>query len=298
MEELEYAKNAIGAIVGLIEPTSLEPLHCIYAVRNRKGVVVGLTCRVGRAVRGHIDMVQDLLQFGESILFIGSIVALKEEVMVFSRGVLDGCAVESEEVTEKNSSTEEIAEAQAEMEVIGEEKSYEILCKTFNHEANVVLEIVRTETRYDRDSDRSGSRSGSLYSAFPKHINQRIEVCQKCRVKWAVEGDENTRFFHSLLNRKNANSSIKGMLINGIWEDNPDVIKNAAIEHFSSRFKESDLIRPSFSNNLFRKLSEVDAKFLESGFSLEEVKEAVWNCAGSKAPGPDGYNFNFILSGM
>ncbi|GKD39921.1 P-loop containing nucleoside triphosphate hydrolase superfamily protein [Tanacetum coccineum] len=71
MEELEYAKNAIGAIVGLIEPTSLEPLHCIYAVRNRKGVVVGLTCRVGRAVRGHIDMVQDLLQFGESILFIG-----------------------------------------------------------------------------------------------------------------------------------------------------------------------------------------------------------------------------------
>ncbi|GJT48135.1 hypothetical protein Tco_0974292 [Tanacetum coccineum] len=58
------------------------------------------------------------------------------------------------------------------MEVIGEEKSYEILCKTFNHEAKAVLEIVRTEMRYDRDSDRSGSRSGSLYSAFPKHINQ------------------------------------------------------------------------------------------------------------------------------
>ncbi|GKB30359.1 DNA/RNA-binding protein Alba-like protein [Tanacetum coccineum] len=36
--------------------------------------------------------------------------------------------------------------------------------------------IVRTQTRYDRDSDRSGSRSGSLYSAFPKHINQRTEV--------------------------------------------------------------------------------------------------------------------------
>ncbi|GKA08346.1 putative RNA-directed DNA polymerase [Tanacetum coccineum] len=124
----------------------------------------------------------------------------------------------------------------------------------------------------------------------------RDDLRQKCRVKWAVEGDENTRFFRSLFKGKNANSSIKGMLINGIWEDNPDVIKNAAIEHFSSRFKESGLIRPSFSNNLFRKLSEVDAKFLESGFSLEEVKEAVWNCAGSKAPGPDGYNFNFIKS--
>ncbi|GKC63410.1 RNA-directed DNA polymerase, eukaryota [Tanacetum coccineum] len=83
-------------------------------------------------------------------------------------------------------------------------------------------------------------------------------------IKWVVEGDENTRFFHSLLKGKNANSSIKGMLINGIWEDNPDVIKNAVIGHFSSRFKESGLIRPSFSNNLFHKLFEVDAKFLES----------------------------------
>nr|GEX97102.1 hypothetical protein [Tanacetum cinerariifolium] len=87
----------------------------------------------------------------------------------------------------------------------------------------------------------------------------------------------NKRFFHSLLKGKNANSSIKGILINGIWEDTPDVIKNAAIEHFSSRFKESGLIRPSFSNIIFRKLFEVDAMFLEYGFYLEEVKEPVFD---------------------
>ncbi|PWA42045.1 P-loop containing nucleoside triphosphate hydrolases superfamily protein [Artemisia annua] len=71
MEELEYAENAIGEIGGDNRAGITGTLHRISAVRNRKGVVVGLTCRVGRAVRGHIDMVRDLLQFGESILFIG-----------------------------------------------------------------------------------------------------------------------------------------------------------------------------------------------------------------------------------
>ncbi|MFS7983697.1 putative AAA+ ATPase domain, P-loop containing nucleoside triphosphate hydrolase [Helianthus anomalus] len=71
LEELEYAENAIGEIGGDNRAGITGTLHRISAVRNRKGVVVGLTCRVGRAVRGHIDMVRDLLQFGESILFIG-----------------------------------------------------------------------------------------------------------------------------------------------------------------------------------------------------------------------------------
>ncbi|KAL8217732.1 hypothetical protein R6Q57_021105 [Mikania cordata] len=71
MEELEYAENAIGEIGGDNRAGITGTLHRISAVRNRKGVVVGLTCRVGRAIKGHIDMVRDLLQFGESILFIG-----------------------------------------------------------------------------------------------------------------------------------------------------------------------------------------------------------------------------------
>ena len=46
-------------------------LHRISAIRNRKGQVVGLTCRVGRAVTGHIDMIRDLLESPNSLLFLG-----------------------------------------------------------------------------------------------------------------------------------------------------------------------------------------------------------------------------------
>ena len=46
-------------------------LHRISAIRNKHGVVVGLTCRVGRAVYGTIDIIEDLVESGKSILLLG-----------------------------------------------------------------------------------------------------------------------------------------------------------------------------------------------------------------------------------
>jgi stage III sporulation protein AA len=46
-------------------------LHRISAIRNRAGKVVGLTCRVGRAVYGTIDIVLDVVRSGKSICLLG-----------------------------------------------------------------------------------------------------------------------------------------------------------------------------------------------------------------------------------
>jgi stage III sporulation protein SpoIIIAA len=46
-------------------------LHRISAIRNRRGEIVGLTCRVGRAVFGTVVMVRDLLDSGQSLLLMG-----------------------------------------------------------------------------------------------------------------------------------------------------------------------------------------------------------------------------------
>ena len=46
-------------------------LHRISAMRNRSGRVVGLTCRVGRAITGSAELVRDLIVAGHSILFLG-----------------------------------------------------------------------------------------------------------------------------------------------------------------------------------------------------------------------------------
>jgi len=46
-------------------------LHRISAMRNKHGVIIGLTCRVGRAVYGTIDIIEDLVESGKSILLLG-----------------------------------------------------------------------------------------------------------------------------------------------------------------------------------------------------------------------------------
>ncbi len=46
-------------------------LHRISAIRNRLGAIVGLTLRVGRAVYGTVDIIQDIIESGKSVLILG-----------------------------------------------------------------------------------------------------------------------------------------------------------------------------------------------------------------------------------
>ncbi|MDD3013375.1 MAG: AAA family ATPase [Candidatus Gastranaerophilales bacterium] len=46
-------------------------LHRISAIKSRKGLVIGLTCRIGRVVTGTISCIRDLVLTGKSILFLG-----------------------------------------------------------------------------------------------------------------------------------------------------------------------------------------------------------------------------------
>ena len=73
---MEAAQQAVGEFGGDNRAGIEGTLHRISAIRSRKGMVVGLTCRVGRAVTGHVDMVRDLLNYKESILFLGRYLTL------------------------------------------------------------------------------------------------------------------------------------------------------------------------------------------------------------------------------
>ncbi len=67
-EDLQAAEQAVGSFGGDNRAGVPGTLHRISAIRNRKGSVVGLTCRVGRAVTGHIDMIRDILD-GEGLFY-------------------------------------------------------------------------------------------------------------------------------------------------------------------------------------------------------------------------------------
>src|ERR671933_588456 len=70
-EDIEYVTRRVGAF-GKDNRAGIErTLHRISAIRNRRGGIVGLTCRVGRAVYGTIDIIRDAVESGKSILLLG-----------------------------------------------------------------------------------------------------------------------------------------------------------------------------------------------------------------------------------
>ncbi|XP_021990912.1 uncharacterized protein LOC110887642 [Helianthus annuus] len=97
------------------------------------------------------------------------------------------------------------------------------------------------------------------------------DLRQKSRVRWAKEGDENTRFFHGMINSRRVSNSILGLNVNGVWVSKPNEVKREVFRFFRDKFVEDLNSRPSLV-----------------------CYDAVFGCGSSKAPGPDGFNFRSI----
>ncbi len=69
--DLQHCIERVGHFGGDNRAGLEKTLHRISAIRNRAGEVIGLTCRVGRAVFGTIGMIRDLVETGGSILMLG-----------------------------------------------------------------------------------------------------------------------------------------------------------------------------------------------------------------------------------
>jgi len=61
---------------------------------------------------------------------------------------------------------------------------------------------------------------------------------QKSRAKWIKEGDRNTTYFHKLINFRRSSNVVHGILIDGAWVQQPDLVKNAVVNFFLERFTE------------------------------------------------------------
>ena len=70
-EDLDYIDSRVGEFGDDNRAGIPRTLHRISAIRNRKGDIVGMTCRVGRAVYGTIQIIDDLVALGKSILLLG-----------------------------------------------------------------------------------------------------------------------------------------------------------------------------------------------------------------------------------
>ncbi len=70
-EDIDFVVERIGEFDADNRAGLERTLHRISAIRNRRGYIVGLTCRVGRAVYGTTDIIKDLIESGKSLLILG-----------------------------------------------------------------------------------------------------------------------------------------------------------------------------------------------------------------------------------
>ncbi|GKV19346.1 hypothetical protein SLEP1_g29624 [Rubroshorea leprosula] len=117
---------------------------------------------------------------------------------------------------------------------------------------------------------------------------------QKSRSVWVKLGDQNTRYFHKVANGRKAQNSIQGIMSDGHWVEEPVMVKKEVMSYFRKAFQEESWDRPKPSKIEFKRISEEQSKWLERPFTVEEIEEGLKSCDGSKAPGPDGYNLNFL----
>lgn len=62
-----------------------------------------------------------------------------------------------------------------------------------------------------------------------------LDLKQKARLRWTVDGDENTRFFHGYVNNKKSKNYIHDLIINGSWNTNVAAIKREVFSFYKKK---------------------------------------------------------------
>jgi len=133
--------------------------------------------------------------------------------------------------------------------------------------------------------------------AINLHSLSRIQtsVCwQQTRLKRLKEGDANTKFFNGIMSSRRRHNAIQLLQVEGVQLDGVHNIRSVVFNNFSSHFQKTQVVRPGVENLRFRQLSVFEVGSLIRPFTVDEVKQAVWDCDSYKSPGPGDINFGFI----
>ncbi|GKA94314.1 hypothetical protein Tco_0816352 [Tanacetum coccineum] len=120
-----------------------------------------------------------------------------------------------------------------------------------------------------------------------------MEMAQKTKIKWAIKGDENSKYYHGILNKRRNKLAIRGILTEGRWIKDPISVKNKFYSHFANRFDKPPSYKLHSDTDFPNKLTIEQQSDLETNITREEIKKKVWGCGVDKSLGPDGFTFGF-----
>ncbi|GJY49891.1 RNA-directed DNA polymerase, eukaryota, reverse transcriptase zinc-binding domain protein [Tanacetum coccineum] len=107
------------------------------------------------------------------------------------------------------------------------------------------------------------------------HQLEGMDLVQKARVRWDVEGDENMKFFHRILKQKRHQQMVQGIMIDGEWVTIPLQVKTAFNKFYKEKFDASDSLMELSLVVSLATLNHEDNIELEKQVSEEEIRLAV-----------------------
>nr|GFA26132.1 RNA-directed DNA polymerase, eukaryota [Tanacetum cinerariifolium] len=119
------------------------------------------------------------------------------------------------------------------------------------------------------------SRMEVLKQLHDVQSSNNRDIMQKVKIRWAIEGDENSKYFHAIINKKRVNLSVKGVMVDGDWIDDPDLVKQEFRSHSADRFQDPGSRRGSLNFLFPNRLSNDQILDLESPISKDEIRTAV-----------------------
>jgi len=134
--EIDYVDERTGEFDADNRAGIERTLHRISAIRNRRGAVVGLTLRVGRAVYGTVDIIQDIIESGKSVLILGRPGVGKTTLLREAARIL----AESKRVVIVDTSNEIGGDGDVPHPAVGKARRMQVKVPTLQHE--VMIEAV------------------------------------------------------------------------------------------------------------------------------------------------------------
>nr|GEU74582.1 RNA-directed DNA polymerase, eukaryota, reverse transcriptase zinc-binding domain protein [Tanacetum cinerariifolium] len=134
------------------------------------------------------------------------------------------------------------------------------------------------------------SNAGSEENPLEVEKLQALEAAQKAKIKWAIEGNKNSKYYHGIPNKKRSQLAIRGILIDSMWTDSPCSVKSEFLSHFKKRFEQPQAFRLQIDTNFPNQLTLEQQVNLENDVSKDEIKRADWDYGTDKSPGQDRVN--------
>uniref|UniRef100_A0A803QQG6 Reverse transcriptase domain-containing protein n=1 Tax=Cannabis sativa TaxID=3483 RepID=A0A803QQG6_CANSA len=129
-------------------------------------------------------------------------------------------------------------------------------------------------------------------------VKEEIFWKQRSRVNWLKAGDKNTKYFHNRASARKRTNFIKSLTL----DDNSQVttlndITTSFVQFYTDLFASQGTHTDAMTfatQGLSKRLTPTQSAFLISPFSFDEVKAALFQLAGDKAPGSNGFNPSFF----